>query len=49
MRKVWTPGYFLNLGGREAVDKVLQRLTTADVLWRIDRGFFDKPILNSLT
>jgi hypothetical protein len=28
-RKVWTPGDFVDLGSRDAVDKTLQRLTTA--------------------
>jgi hypothetical protein len=34
---VWTPRDFLDLGGRDAVDKVLQRLTANDDLRRIDR------------
>jgi len=36
--EVWTPGNFANLGSRAAVDKTLQRLSTAGDLRRIDRG-----------
>lgn len=46
---VWTPRDFLDLGARDAVDKVLQRLTSAGTLRRIDRGLYDRPSLNSLT
>ena len=46
---VWTPADFLDLGGRDAVDKTLQRLVAADRLRRIDRGLYDKPGRNSLT
>lgn len=46
---VWTPADFLDLGSRDAVDKVLQRLAVANVLRRIDRGLYDKPVFNSLT
>jgi hypothetical protein len=45
----WTPSDFVDLGGRAAVDKVLQRLTTAGDLRRIDRGLYDRPRKNSLT
>jgi hypothetical protein len=48
-RAVWTPGDFLDLGGREAVDKTLQRLVKASALRRIDRGLYDRPVFNSLT
>lgn len=48
-RGVWTPRDFLDLGGRDAVDKTLQRLTRAGMLRRIDRGLYDKPSFNSLT
>ncbi len=48
-RAVWTPVDFLDLGTRDAVDKVLQRLVKADDLRRIDRGLYDKPAINSLT
>ncbi|WP_157073730.1 DUF6088 family protein [Sphingomonas soli] len=48
-RMVWTPADFLDLGGRDAVDKVLQRLVKAGDLRRIDRGLYDQPAVNSLT
>ncbi len=47
--KVWTPGDFLDLGKRDAVDKALQRLVGSDALRRVDRGLYDKPKMNSLT
>ena len=46
---VWTPTDFLDLGSREAVDKTLQRLARRGEVRRIDRGLYDKPVLNSLT
>jgi hypothetical protein len=46
---VWTPGDFLDLGPRDAVDKVLQRLVGAGELWRIARGLYDRSSINSLT
>ncbi|MCA0359009.1 MAG: DUF6088 family protein [Proteobacteria bacterium] len=48
-RQVWTPSDFTDLGGRDAVDKALQRRLAQGVLRRIDRGLYDKPKLNSLT
>lgn len=48
-RAVWTPANFLNLGGRDAVDKALQRLVKGGELRRIDRGLYDRPKFNSLT
>jgi hypothetical protein len=48
-RAVWTPVDFIDLGTRDAVDKVLQRLVNAGDLRRIDRGLYDKPDTNSLT
>lgn len=45
----WTPTDFLDLGGRDAVDKTLQRLVKWGELRRIDRGLYDKPQFNSLT
>jgi hypothetical protein len=36
--QVWTPVDFLDLGGRDAVDKTLQRLVADLVLRRVDRG-----------
>ena len=46
---VWTPADFLNLAGRDAVDKTLQRLAKAGTLRRIERGLYDKPSYNTLT
>lgn len=46
---VWTAIDFIDLGSREAVDKVLQRLVKANELRRIDRGLYDKPKINNLT
>ena len=46
---VWTPADFLDLAGRDAVDKTLQRLVKSGNLRRIDRGLYDKPRFNSLT
>ena len=46
---VWTPSDFVDLGGRSAIDKVLQRLAIAGELRRIDRGLYDRPGKNSLT
>lgn len=48
-RKVWTPGDFIDLASRDAVDKALQRLTKAETLRRIDRGLYDQPGFNKLT
>ena len=47
--EAWTPGDFVDLGTRAAVDKTLQRLATAGELRRIDRGLYDRPSVNSLT
>lgn len=46
---VWTPTDFLDLAGRDAVDKTMQRLVKTGQLRRIDRGLYDKPHFNSLT
>jgi len=48
-RGVWTAADFLDLGTRDAVDKVLQRLAATETLRRIDRGLYDQPTVNSLT
>ena len=48
-RQVWTPADFVDIGGRDAVDKALQRMVKQDQLRRIERGFYDKPSTNSLT
>ncbi len=47
--KVWTPVDFLDLGNRDAVDKVLQRMVGSNDLRRIDRGLYDQPRTNALT
>lgn len=46
---VWAPTDFLDLAGRDAVDKTMQRLVKSGDLRRIDRGLYDKPDFNSLT
>lgn len=47
--RVWVPADFSHLGGRDAVDKALQRLVAAGELRRIDRGLYDRPLVNKLT
>ncbi len=47
--QVWTPADFVDLGGRAAVDKALQRLVASGQLRRIQRGLYDKPSQNALT
>ena len=47
--QVWLPTDFAQLGNRDAIDKVLQRMALAGDLRRIDRGLYDKPVLNRLT
>lgn len=47
--RVWTPVDFLDLGGRAAIDKALQRLVADGDLRRIDRGLYDQPTINKLT
>ena len=46
---VWTPGDFVDLAGRDAIDKTLQRLAKSGDLRRIERGLYDLPSFNSLT
>lgn len=46
---VWTPGDFADLANRSAIDKTLQRLAKIGEIRRIDRGLYDRPVLNSLT
>ncbi len=46
---VWVPADFAHLGNRDAIDKTLQRMVSAGELRRIDRGLYDKPMLNALT
>ena len=48
-RHVWVPTDFAQLGNRDAIDKTLQRMVQAGDLRRIDRGLYDKPMLNRLT
>ena len=40
---VFTPGRFLDLGSRAAVDKVLSRLVQKGTLHRLARGLYDYP------
>ena len=40
---VFTPNYFLDLGGRDAVDKALSRLTTQETIRRLARGLYEYP------
>ena len=47
--QVWTPADFLDLGGRDAVDKALQRLVASNDLRRIGRGLYDLPRVIALT
>lgn len=47
--RVWVPNDFAELGGRDAVDKALQRLVASGHLRRIDRGLYDRPRVNTLT
>jgi hypothetical protein len=46
---VWTVGDFDDFGPRDAVHKVLQRLTREGDLRRVAPGFYDRPRLNRLT
>jgi hypothetical protein len=46
---VWTPSDFADLANRASVDKTLQRLAKTGNLRRIDRGLYDRPVINSLT
>ena len=40
---VFTPGRFLDIGSRNAVDKVLSRLVQKGVIRRLARGLYDYP------
>jgi hypothetical protein len=40
---VFTPARFASQGGRDAIDKVLQRLVARGELRRLSRGLYDKP------
>ncbi len=46
---VWVPADFAALGSRDTIDKTLQRMVAAGELRRIDRGLYDRPLVNSLT
>jgi hypothetical protein len=46
---VWTVNDFLDLGSYDAVRKMLQRLSSAGDIRRIDDGLYDKPQPNRLT
>ncbi len=48
-RQVWTPTDFVDIGGRAAIDKALQRMVASGQLRRIQRGLYDKPSQNALT
>src|SRR5262245_2235633 len=48
-RAVWAPGDFADLGSRNAVSKVLQRLVIDGKLSRIDAGLYHRPRMNRLT
>lgn len=39
----------MDVGGRDAVDKTLQRMVASGELRRIARGLYDKPTFNTLT
>jgi hypothetical protein len=47
--RVWTPMDFHDLGSRDAIDKVLQRMAAAGAIRRIDRGLYDSTRINPLT
>jgi hypothetical protein len=40
---VFTPGTFLDLGSRDAIDKVLSRLAQKGIIRRLGRGLYDYP------
>jgi hypothetical protein len=46
---IWGVGDFDDFGSADAVGKVLQRLTAAGQIRRIDRGLYDRPTTNQLT
>jgi hypothetical protein len=48
-RLVWVPTDFAAYGKRDAIDKTLQRMVHDGELRRIDRGLYDRPIVNGLT
>ena len=46
---VWVPTDFASIGSRDLIDKTLQRMVQAGDLRRIDRGLYDRPVINRLT
>ena len=48
LSKVWTAFDFLDLGNRDSVDKVLQRLVKSNLIRRVNRGLYDVPRENPL-
>jgi hypothetical protein len=46
---VWTPSDFADLGGRDTVDKALQRLEAAGKLEKVARGLYQRPSHNPIT
>jgi len=48
-QRVWTQADFSKLGSRDAIDKALQRLTTAGQIRRIDRGLYDQNRIHPVT
>lgn len=46
---VWVPTDFAQFGTRDAIDKTLQRMVLVGELRRIDRGLYDRPVVNALT
>lgn len=46
--QVFSPGDFVSLGGRAAVDKVLSRLAASGAVRRIARGLYDVPRTHAL-
>jgi hypothetical protein len=45
---LFTPTDFADLGGRDAVDKVLSRLTAEGTLRRLSRGIYDYPKIHAV-
>lgn len=47
--QVFVPQDFALIDRRDVIDKTLQRMVASGDLRRIDRGLYDRPIINSLT
>ena len=45
---VFTPTHFLDLGGRDAVDQALSRLTAEGAIRRLARGLYDYPKVHAV-